>query len=53
MAQVIRFADYEQKSRNPDAVSPRDPADSAVVIVLPMIRVERTDEERRREPVWS
>lgn len=38
VAQVIRFADYEQKSRNPDAVSPRDPADSAIVIILPVIR---------------
>ena len=50
---IIRFADYEQRSKNPDAVSPRDPADSAIVIVLPVIRVERTFEERHREPVWS
>jgi hypothetical protein len=35
---VIRFDDYERKSRNPDAVSPRNPADSAVIIILPMIR---------------
>jgi hypothetical protein len=38
VGQVIRFADYEQKSRNPDAVSPRNPADSAIVIILPVIR---------------
>jgi hypothetical protein len=35
---VIRFADYERRSREPDAVSPRDPADSAIVIILPVIR---------------
>lgn len=35
---VVRFADYEQKSRNADAVSPRNPVDSAVVIILPVIR---------------
>lgn len=34
---VIRFADYERKSRDADAVSPRDPCDAAV-IVLPVIR---------------
>ena len=37
MAQIIRFADYEQRSKNPDAVSPRNPADSAVVIILPQV----------------
>ncbi len=34
---VIRIADYERKSRNADAVQPRDPAD-ADVIILPVIR---------------
>jgi hypothetical protein len=38
MAQIIRFADYEQRSKNPDAVSPRNPVDSAIVIILPVIR---------------
>lgn len=37
MAKIIRFADYEQKSRNPDAVSPRDPSDSALIIILPQV----------------
>ena len=41
MAEVIRFSDYERKSRDADAVSPRDPADSAIIIVLPVIRLER------------
>ena len=34
---VIRFPDVEHRSRNPDAV-PRDPADSALIIILPVIR---------------
>jgi hypothetical protein len=33
---VIRFPDIERRSRNPDAV-PRDPADTAVIVVLPQI----------------
>jgi hypothetical protein len=42
-AEVIRFADYEQRSREPDAAHPRNPADAAVIIVLPVIRIERYD----------
>jgi hypothetical protein len=39
---VVRFADFERKSRNADAqADQRDPADTAVVIVLPVIRIER------------
>jgi hypothetical protein len=34
---VIRFADYERRSKQPDAAQPRDPCD-AKVIVLPVIR---------------
>jgi hypothetical protein len=37
---VIRFADWERKSRNPDAMQPRDPCE-ATVIILPVIRIER------------
>lgn len=37
---ILRFSDYERRSRNPDAVSPRDLAD-ADVIVLPAVRTER------------
>jgi hypothetical protein len=33
---VIRFSDYEKKSREPDSEGPRNPAD-ADVIVLPVI----------------
>ncbi len=43
---VLRFADYEQRSRNADALPLRNPADSAIIIVLPIIRVERYDFER-------
>jgi hypothetical protein len=39
-ATIIRFADYEQRSKNPDAVH-RDPSDSALIILLPVIRIER------------
>jgi hypothetical protein len=35
---VVRLADYERKSRDCDAISPRDPADSALIIILPVIR---------------
>jgi hypothetical protein len=39
---VIRFADFERKSRNADAqAGQRDPADTAVIIILPIIRIER------------
>jgi hypothetical protein len=41
-AEIIRFSDYERKSRNADAVE-RDPADTAIIIVLPVIRIERYD----------
>lgn len=34
---VIRIADYERKSRNPDGAAPRDPCD-ADTIILPVIR---------------
>lgn len=37
---IIRLSDYEKRSRNPDAVSPRNPAD-AEIIILPVIRIER------------
>ena len=37
---VVRFPDPEKRSRNADAVH-RDPDDSAIIIVLPIIRVER------------
>lgn len=40
---VLRFCDYDKKSREPDALGPRDPADTAVIIILPMIRKERHD----------
>ena len=38
---VVRFADYEQRSRQPDAAHPRDPAEPCIIIILPVIRVER------------
>jgi hypothetical protein len=45
---VLRISDFERRSREPDAVSPRDPSDSAVIIVLPVIRVERYDESPKK-----
>jgi hypothetical protein len=45
---VVRFSDFEQKSRNADSVSPRDPSDSAIIILLPLVRVERHVNEGRR-----
>lgn len=48
-AEIVRLADYEQRSRAPDAVSPRDPAESAVIIILPMVRVERYAEPKHED----
>jgi hypothetical protein len=45
---VVRFADYEKRSKQPDAAQPRDPAD-ADVIVLPVIRIERPRQPEPRE----
>jgi hypothetical protein len=41
---VIRFRDYERKSSDADAVE-RDPTD-CIIIILPVIRAERHEEER-------
>lgn len=38
--QVIRFRDYERRSREPDAVD-RDPAEPCIIVILPIIKVER------------
>lgn len=38
---VIRFADYERRSQDADAVGPRDPCESAVIIILPVVRIEK------------
>jgi len=40
---VIRFPDPERRSRRPDAVD-RDPSESAVVIILPIVRIEHYDQ---------
>jgi hypothetical protein len=40
---VIRFPDPERRSRDADAVEVRDPSESAIIIILPIIRVERFD----------
>jgi hypothetical protein len=46
---VVRFADFERKSRSADAqTDERDPADTAVVIILPIIRIERHVEKPKR-----
>lgn len=41
---VIRICDYERRSKNPDAVQPRDPCE-ADVIALPVVRTERNGSE--------
>jgi hypothetical protein len=41
MPKVVRFSDYEKRSRDPHAVSPRNPSDTAVIVVLPVVRTER------------
>lgn len=37
---VVRICDYERKSREPDALGPRDPTESATIILLPIVRIE-------------
>jgi hypothetical protein len=34
---VVRFCDFEKRSKQPDAASPRDPCE-ADIIILPVIR---------------
>lgn len=47
---VIRIADYERKSKSPNAARPRDPA---TIIILPMIRsLNAPDPESHREMEW-
>lgn len=40
---VIRFCDYQKRFTSTDACEPRDPADTAVIIVLPVVRSEPLD----------
>lgn len=42
---VVRFSDYERRSREPDAAQPRNPTE-ADVIILPAVRIERYCEQR-------
>ncbi len=47
---VIRIADYERRSRDPDAHPCRDPS-SATIIILPVVKIEPYDltaPEKRR-----
>ena len=46
---VVRIMDYERRSKEPDACAPRDPGDAAVIVVLPVVRVERPQAKPRRE----
>jgi hypothetical protein len=49
-AKIIRYRDPERKSRHADSVD-RDPGDSAIIIVLPIIRIERYAEPKPRRRV--
>ena len=42
MARIVRFSDYEQRSREPDAV--RDPTEPCIIVIMPVVRVERHEE---------
>ena len=51
---VIRFPDPDRRSREPDAIL-RNPSESALIIILPIVRIERLDKappprRRRRRP---
>jgi hypothetical protein len=46
-AKIVRYPDPDRKSRHADSVD-RDLADSAIIIVLPIIRIERYAEPKPR-----
>ena len=50
MPKVIRFADYDQRSRNPGAEGPREEHELGVIVILPVIRVERYEAARVELP---
>ena len=50
MPKVIRFADYDERSRNPGAEGPREEHERGVIIILPVIRVERYEAARVELP---
>ena len=41
---VVRFADYERRSRDPDAHAERRDPSSATIIILPTVKVEQYGE---------
>jgi hypothetical protein len=49
MPKVVRFADYDRKSSEPDAEGPRDPAEPCIIIILPIIRVEQQTKTGRKQ----
>lgn len=54
---VVRFADHERRSREPDAGPLRDRS-SAVIIILPVVRIERHEDasprrRRRSHPFYA
>ena len=42
MCEVIQFPNPEKRCQNPDAAGPRGDAEPAVIIIMPVIRIERT-----------
>ena len=47
-ADIVRFVDYERRSREPDAAQPRNPCDATVIIILPVIHRNEGPGKRRR-----
>lgn len=47
---VIRFCDFDKRSRQPDAAQPRDPFD-ADVIAFPIVRFPRADQVQVGPPL--
>lgn len=50
MCEVIKFPDPEKRCRNPDAAGPRGDAEPAVIISLPVIRIEPEPDEPAKKP---
>lgn len=46
METLVRFSDYERKSREPKE---RDPGALPVVVILPVVRIERHTEKPKRK----
>lgn len=48
-AEIIRFCDYDQLREADACAAQRDPSRSAIIIILPVVRVESAGYQRQLE----